>query len=243
MYLLYNTSVFSVILARPESSENIGLVARAMKNTGFKDLRLAGIKNLKDKAFKTAVHAEDVLKDARRYPDLDAALADLHVVFAATAKARTNFSSLTFEDALDKMRAYPPSMRIGLLFGNERTGLTSEEMRHSNFRFTIPQASRQPSYNLAAAVLLTLFPLVHSPLPVPARATVKPLPRKDQDECIRRILEILKARRFMHETNQAHVTEMIHDLFGRLAMTDRDRRLLLAIFYKGSAGRANKKGV
>jgi tRNA/rRNA methyltransferase len=47
----------------------------------------------------------------------------------------------------------------------------------------------------------------------------------------------------MHETNQAHVTEMIHDLFGRLAMTDRDRRLLLAIFYKGSASRANKKGV
>jgi tRNA/rRNA methyltransferase len=73
MYLLYNTSVFSVILARPENSENIGLVARAMKNTGFKDLRLAGIKNLKDKAFKTAVHAEDILKDARRYPDLDAA--------------------------------------------------------------------------------------------------------------------------------------------------------------------------
>lgn len=53
-----------------------------------------------------------------------------------------------------KMMSFPQTTRIGLLFGNERTGLTSEELRSSNFRFAMPQASKQPSYNLAYAVLL-----------------------------------------------------------------------------------------
>ena len=43
---MYNIPMFSVILARPENPENIGLVARAMANTGFNDLRLTGVKSL-----------------------------------------------------------------------------------------------------------------------------------------------------------------------------------------------------
>ena len=232
--------MFSIILARPESPENIGLAARAMKNTGFKDLRLTGIRRLDDKAFKTAVHARDILENARLFPDLGSAAADLDVVFAATAKARKNFPVMTLAEAVKKMTAAPAGARIGLLFGNERTGLTSAEMRHSNFRFTIPQALRQPSYNLAAAVLLTLFPIFAAAPPAEKPAADPPLPRAEQDAVIRRILEILKKRRFMHEKNQSHVTEMVFDLFGRLAMTDKDRRLLLAIFYKGLNGKGKE---
>jgi tRNA C32,U32 (ribose-2'-O)-methylase TrmJ len=151
--------MISVILARPENPENIGLAARAMKNTGFRDLRLAGIRRIRVKAFASAVHAVDILEGARLFPDLPSAAADLQVVFAATARPRSNFPALTLEAAIGKIRAYPASTRIGLLFGNERTGLTTEEMRSSTFRFSIPQAGRQPSYNLGMAVLLTLFPL------------------------------------------------------------------------------------
>jgi len=225
--------MFSVILARPENLENIGLVARAMKNTGFKDLRLTGVKQLGAGAFRTAVHAQDILESAPRFRCLDEAVADLQAVFAATAKARTNFVSMSLEKAVERMLAFAPSAKIGLLFGNERTGLTSEELKHSNFRFMIPQAVRQPSYNLASAVLLTLYRLFTSSPPAEKKTAAPPLSRREQEECIRRIIDILKARSFMHETNQRHVTEMIYDLFGRLVLTDKDRRLLLAVFHKG----------
>jgi len=162
--------MISVILARPENPENIGLAARAMKNTGFRDLRLAGIKRIRVKAYATAVHATDILEGARLFPDLPSAAADLQVVFAATARPRSNFPALTLEAAVAKIRAYPAATRIGILFGNERTGLTTEEMRSSTFRFSIPQAGRQPSYNLAMAVLLTLFPLFGAGLAAAASA-------------------------------------------------------------------------
>ena len=117
-----------VVLVRPESPENIGLAARAMKNTGFSVLRLAGLDGLGQAAFRTAVHAGDILSSGARFPDLAAAVSDLNVVFASTARRRQNFSVLDFEEAVTKLMTFGPPARIGLVFGNERTGLTSGEL-------------------------------------------------------------------------------------------------------------------
>jgi TrmH family RNA methyltransferase len=230
---------FVVILARPQSVENIGLVARAMKNTGFRNLRVVGRSKVEIACPRTAVHAKDILKEASFYPDLSGATADLNVVFASTAKPRQNFSVLPLNGAVSLMSSFPPESRIGLLFGNERTGLTSAELAASNYRWTIPQASRQPSYNLGAAVLITLFELFRrfledkktglSSFFEGAINAPAPLPRSEQEECIRLIIRKLEEREFIRPNNQRHMTEMLHDLLGRLAMTDRDRRLLLAV--------------
>jgi tRNA/rRNA methyltransferase len=165
---------------------------------------------------------------------LEEATADLEAVFAATSKKRKSYSLISLDDAVKKMLLFSGSTRVGLLFGNERTGLTSEELQHSNFRFFIPQATRQPSYNLAAAVLITLFRIyTHTPHIPDGFEHEKPLSREEQGECIRLILVKLEEKGFIHQTNKKHMTEMIYDLFGRLSITEKDRRLLLAIFSKG----------
>lgn len=223
-----------VVLVRPEHPENIGLVARNMKNTGFQQLRLVGVPGIPGEAFKTAVHARDILDCARVYARLEDATADCDVVFAATAKKRKNYSLLTFDEAVEKIGRFPGSNRIGILFGNERTGLISEELKYSNFRFIIPQAARQPSFNIASAVLITLFHVFsHPPRKARERGLAKPLPQKKQLECIEMILRKLGEKGFIHKTNRKHTTEMVYDLFGRLNMTEEDSRLLLAIFSKG----------
>ncbi|MFA9453090.1 MAG: RNA methyltransferase [Candidatus Aminicenantaceae bacterium] len=225
--------IFRVILVRPQSPENIGLVARAMKNAGFADLHLVHDHPVPSQAHITAVHAEDILHKARICASVGEAVSDLDVVFAAVARHRKNFPSLALEQALGRLAELPSGSRIGFLFGNERTGLESTELRHSNFRFTLPQASVQPSYNLASAVLLTLF---HVSRMAGSSGVVesweRPLPRSEQEGCIRLILQKLEEKRFIRSGNRRHMDERIHDLFGRLAMTAADRDLLLAIFGK-----------
>ena len=241
---------FVVVLVRPESLENIGLAARAMKNTGFHHLRVVGRSKVEIACPRTAVHAKDILKIASFYGDLPSATADLNVVFASTAKPRQNFSALPLDEAISLIFTFPPETRIGLLFGNERTGLTSAELLASNFRWTIPQASRQPSFNLAAAVLITLFEIFRrlkiedekigpSPFSGGARGPEIPLPRSDQETCIRLIIQKLEEREFIYPTNRRHTTQMLHNLLGRLAMTDRDRKLLLAMFSHAGKDRVN----
>ena len=230
------TSNFAVVLVRPEHPENIGLVARNMKNTGFEQLRLVGVPGIANESLRTAVHARELLDSAQIFDRLDKATEDLDVVFAATAKKRKNFSRISLEDAVEKMALFPDSTKVGLLFGNERTGLTSEELKHSHFRFAIPQATKQPSFNLASAVLITLFRIfTHTTQRSEEFLLAKPLPQKQQRECIELILVKLEETGFIHQTNKKHVTEMIHDLFGRLSMTEGDRKLLLAIFTKGAS--------
>ena len=225
---------FTVILVNPKHAENIGLVARSMKNTGFEHLSIVGLKAFREKTMATAVHAINILDNARFYPDVSKACADFNLIFGATAKPRKNFSIVSLKQAVDIMFDYPPSTKIGLLFGTERTGLTSEEMRYSNFRFTIPQALKQPSYNLASAVLLTLFQIYSCSIhPESREKREEPLSWEEQDKCIRLILEKLEDKKFIHTKNKKHMTQTVYDLFGRLSMTSRDRNLLLAIFSKG----------
>jgi tRNA/rRNA methyltransferase len=228
-------SNFAVVLVRPEHPANIGLVARNMKNTGFDRLRLVGVSEISTESRKTAVHAGEILESAQTYDRLEQATADLDVVFAATSKKRKNFSCLSLKEAVDKMSRFSGNARVGLLFGNERTGLTSEELKYSNFRFAIPQATRQPSFNLASAVLVTLFSVfIRSPHSAETHDLAKPLPQKEQMECIEMILRKLEKKRFIHKTNKRHMTETIYDLFGRLGITENDKKLLMAIFSKGA---------
>lgn len=208
-----------------------------MKNTGFADLRIVSRRALPAEARKTAVHAEDILEQAKVFPTLEAALADREIVLASTARMRRHSTVVGLDEAARMIGGQPPGTTVALLFGNERTGLTAEEIERANCVFTIPQAGRQPSYNLAAAVLLTLFTFFNSGAPPaggePGRNAGPPLPRPEQDAAIDLILRQLEAKRFIHAGNKVHISALTRDLLGRLAMTARDRRFLLALFAKG----------
>jgi tRNA/rRNA methyltransferase len=228
-----------IILVRPESMANVGAVARAMKNTGFHQLRIVGINQFTAEAFRLAVHARDILEKAAFFPNVETATADLQVVFASTAKKRKNFTLITLEEMVEKVIGFSPGIKIGLLFGPERTGLESRDLRWANYCFVIPQASNQPSYNLAGAVLITLFQLFRQAVSrngIGAKRgpqqDSQPLSVTQQRECINFIIKKLTERGFIHRTNRKHMEERLHDLFGRLTINERDRKLLLALFGK-----------
>ena len=66
-----NLNSFIVILVRPRFHENIGSVARAMKNMGLNRLRLVdGSSPLHLNAYKLASGAEDILERAEEFPTL-----------------------------------------------------------------------------------------------------------------------------------------------------------------------------
>ena len=56
--------MISIILFEPELSENIGFIARVMKNFELKELILINPKCDIDRANKTAKHGKDIIKNA-----------------------------------------------------------------------------------------------------------------------------------------------------------------------------------
>ncbi len=117
---------FAVVLVRPDSPENIGLAARGMANTGFTDLRIVGLDKLEPPAWRTAIHAEAIIEGARFFPSLAEAVADRDLVLGSTARVRHDFPLVPLAEAAGRIGEYPASARVGLVFGNERTGLTQD---------------------------------------------------------------------------------------------------------------------
>lgn len=227
---------FAVVLVRPDSPENIGLAARGMANTGFTDLRVVGLDRLEAPAWRTAIHADAILERARFFPTLGEAVSDRELVLGSTARVRHDFPLVSLAAGVGRIDEYPAAAQVGLVFGNERTGLTQDELGLANVRFHIPQASRQPSYNLGVAVTLTLHAIAFRQGPPPALRRDLPLDHAAQAAAGRRFRDMLDSLGFMHDTNRAFIVDKIQDIFFRMALTAKDRDVILALFRKALEG-------
>ena len=79
-----------VVLSRPETPENIGFVARSMIAYGVNDLRLVGIPPVPEdsKAYWTTCGGEDVLRNAKYFPTVEAAITDCVQALGFTKRVR-----------------------------------------------------------------------------------------------------------------------------------------------------------
>jgi tRNA/rRNA methyltransferase len=147
----------AVILSHPQIGENIGAAARAMKNFGLSELRLVApqCRWPNDRAEALAAGAGDILAAARIFPDMAAAVADIRLVLATTARDRDVLREiLTPEAAALRLReAEAKGVASAILFGGERAGLDNDELSLAEAVITIPTAEFS-SLNLGQAVLL-----------------------------------------------------------------------------------------
>ena len=150
----------SVVLSHPQLGENIGAAARAMKNFGLSDLRLVSPRDPwpNKKADAMSAGAIDVVRQARVFDDLNCALADLHLVYATTARDRgTTKEVITPAEAVRRLhRAAVKGDKTAILFGGERAGLENDEVSLADAVVTIPTAELT-SLNLGQAVLLMSY--------------------------------------------------------------------------------------
>jgi tRNA/rRNA methyltransferase len=153
-----------IILVRPQLAENIGMCARAMANFGLTEMRLIAPRDgwpqktrMKKGAISAAAGATEILESARLFETLEEAVADLHHVFATTARERGQAKPV-LAPAQAMAEAHGRITRgekIGLMFGPERTGLENDDVALASAIITFPVNPKFASLNLAQAVLLT----------------------------------------------------------------------------------------
>jgi tRNA/rRNA methyltransferase len=148
----------AIILVEPQLGENIGFAARAMLNCGLVDLRLVrprdGWPNAKAEA--AASGADQVIKAARLFASVEEASADLHALFATSARPREMVKPvLTPRHAAGELRARSAKgERCGILFGPERMGLTNDQLTLADAHIYVPLNPAFASLNLGQAVLI-----------------------------------------------------------------------------------------
>jgi tRNA/rRNA methyltransferase len=148
----------AIVLVAPQLGENIGTAARAMLNCGLDDLRLVNPRDgwPSDKAVAAASGADSVLDNARLFPSLREAVADLRHVYASTARDRYMVKrAVTPRLAAEEIRGFLAlGEKCGVVFGPERTGLVNDDITLADTVLSVPLNPGFSSLNLAQAVLI-----------------------------------------------------------------------------------------
>jgi tRNA/rRNA methyltransferase len=143
------------VLVRPRIAENVGAAARALANFGLDDWALVA-PPAGDLAAgrRLAVHAEPLIEGVLAVPSLDEAVADCALVIGTTSRRVRGRHPLLPEEAARAAAELAPRGRTALVFGGERDGLSASELERCDAISAVPTDERQPSLNLAQAVVV-----------------------------------------------------------------------------------------
>ena len=161
------------VLVETSRPGNVGAAARAMKTMGFHDLVLVKPRYehvlMHEEAVAFASGAQDVLQQARVVNSLDEAIADCNVVAGLSARLRElspplmqprEFAasiSASMAASTAALTAEESTLQAALVFGNERFGLSNEQVERCKVLLHVPTNPDYSSLNLAQAVQIMAY--------------------------------------------------------------------------------------
>jgi tRNA/rRNA methyltransferase len=146
-----------ILLIAPQMGENIGAVARVMKNFGLSELRIVNPRDgwPNEKADAMSVGAIDIIQNAKIYDALEDAISDLEYIYAATGQERALNKSVISSDSLPSQ--IKGLSKCGIMFGRENNGLRNEEIAYANSIVSIKSNKEFSSLNIAHAVAVIAY--------------------------------------------------------------------------------------
>jgi tRNA/rRNA methyltransferase len=148
------------VLIGTSHAGNVGATARAMKVMGFRELvlvapRFADVLS-REETVAMASGAADILVRARVVDSLDEALDGVHHA-CATAMTPRDFGPPTLAPRAQFAQLATEPVRVALVFGCERYGMSNEDVYRCHSCLSIPTNPAYGSLNLAQAVQLLAY--------------------------------------------------------------------------------------
>jgi tRNA/rRNA methyltransferase len=227
-----------ILLVEPQLVENIGMTARAMMNTGLKELRLVDPRDPwplgevhQQRMMAASSGADEILDNAKIFATLEEAIADLNYIYATTGRTHDMVNRiLTPRAAIPEMiERAGNGEKVGVMFGRERTGLVNDHIVLANAKITIPLNPEFASLNLAQAVLLIGYEWYQAqdktPDDVLHTSGSLPATREEYLNFYRRLEGALdEAGFFTTEAMRPAMTRSLQNMLQRATMTEQEIR-------------------
>jgi len=223
------------ILVRPQLGENIGLVARAIKNFNFSKLRIVNPRSgwPNQKAIATSVGAKNILQSSRIYNSLDKSVGDLDKVFATTSRIRKVNKKII--SILDLKKKFKKKQKIGIIFGPEASGLSNDEVNCADYLVKIPTNNKFSSLNLSHSAIIFCFELFQffSNKKPSYNSTYKSViaTKSQVNKFLNFIIDGLDKKGFLQpDHKRKSMIRNINNIFHRLNLSEQEIHILLGIF-------------
>jgi TrmH family RNA methyltransferase len=224
-----------IVLVNPTVAGNIGSAARALKTMGLSRLVIVdGADYLNSAEGRKMAHRSwDTLESARQVATFEEAVTNAHYVVGTTHRHRgKHLPKITSaREAVSEIVARAANGPVALIFGTEDYGLTDEVLQKCNAVAAIPTALREPSLNLAQAVMLFCYEIFLASLDAPPAAQLEPASTGEMEQLYAHMLGTLQAIGFRpHHGRPESFKRALRRVFGRAPLEKQDVRLLHRIF-------------
>lgn len=214
-----------LVLLRPRNPENLGAVARAMKNFGVAEWAVVDPRTLDfHAARRVAVHAEELLDRPRVVASLDEAVADCAWVVGTSTRRLPGKRQLSPEAVAREASERAASGPTAIVFGDERSGMTNQELTRCHDLSSIPTEAAQPSMNLAQAAVVYCYELSRAGRPAPQAAEPALALDTELTAALEALRAALSAGGFLVDEGRSALAELGGTL-RRAALTRREARL------------------
>lgn len=264
-----NLSNIVIILDHPDEARNIGSACRAMANNDIKELRIVGRREDYDleKVHTLAIHAAYIFDKAGFYDDINAASADCSLSAGTTRRRGKNRKGklllpeefaeqadmITGQDdsspdgspedyADSKVEGNVKGGKVAVIFGNERTGLTDEQLDMCTLGVAIPSSKEFGSLNLSHAVQIICYHLFRQNLKnnKKTNAGFTPLTLERLDKTVANITDNLQKIGFFKLAGRPDMERFWRSILARAALSESEAQYIEKTFTK-MAGLAGKK--
>jgi len=223
------------ILVRPQMGENIGFVARAIKNFNIKHLRIVNPRCHwpNQKALSTSVGAKDILKSTKVYDSIEKSIGDLDIIFASTSRIRRiNKKIISILDLKNKVKK---KRKIGILFGPESSGLSNDEISYADYLVKIPTNKNFSSLNLSHSAIIFCFEIFQyfSNKKAIYKSGYRSLVanKSEVNKFLGFIVSRLDKKGFLQpDHKRKSMIRNISNIFHRINLSEQEIRILLGIF-------------
>ncbi|MGP1458446.1 MAG: RNA methyltransferase [Treponema sp.] len=234
-----------VVLDHPGECRNIGAACRAMANNDITHLRIVGKKEDYDaeKVHVLAIHASHIYDNAEFFDSIKNATADCALAAGTTRRrGKKRKGKLLLPEEFAENAAVitgdaVSGAKIAVVFGNERTGLTDEQLEVCTMGVMIPSSASFASLNLSHAVQIVCYHLFRANTGKIAGYT--PLPLSRIDKTVTSITDNLQKIGFFSIAGRHEMQLFWRSLLSRAALSESEAQYIEKIFTK-AAGLAAK---
>ena len=222
-----------VVLVATRNPLNIGAAARAMANFGCPHLRLVTPYEESFREARSAVGAGEVLRAARAFDSVSAAVADCALVVGTTTGRDRELQQplRPLPSVANLLRKRLEAGPVALLFGSEKRGLSNDDLSYCHWLLRIPTRDSQPSMNLGQAVAVCLYELVRAGGRAVEESKRASATARDLDRLHEIWWEALRASGYV-KPRAAATEEKLRLLLRRLQLTPEDAELVTGMMRK-----------
>jgi len=224
-----------IILLEPSKQENIGSVARAMKNFDYEQLILINPKcKIGDKANRVAKHAKDVLKNTKIKKF--SYLKTFDYLIGTTAILGTDYNiprnPINASQLASKISNLDKKLKIGLWIGRETIGLKNEELDMCDVLVTVPSSKKYPTLNISHSTAIMLYELFNGLSNERSNSHINFASKKDKEVIMRFINKILNRLEFTTKQKKETQKKVWKRVIGKAFLTKREAFAVMGFMRK-----------